>query len=144
MARKRKFGNKIEKKEYKKISSGEHDVSESEIRGGTSFRRVSDELSPFWDPNMDETHPNPLEGVYIGSRVIPARGKFKEQTLIEIETRDDGLFAVACKGNLYRKVKRAGLQEGQTVIVEWLGFIEPTAALPMGMHDYDLLVEDVE
>lgn len=107
---------------------------------GVTFERSNDDLSPFWDPTKDETHPNPLIGAFMGERTIPARGKFKEQKVIEV-VAESGSFAVALKGNLPRKFTKKKPVEGQIVYVEHLRFIEPSDELPMGMHDFDFAVE---
>ena len=106
------------------------------------YKRVEAKDAPFWSPwDPESDHPKELEGAFMGLRTLPARGKFKEQQVIDLET-SDGPYTVALKGNLTRKVRSAQLSPGQMIVVEWLKKDPPSKKLPMGAHDFDLFVAE--
>lgn len=107
------------------------------------YKTIEAPESAFWSPQDPESeHPSLLECAYLGTRTLPARGKFKEQQVVDVQTKDGDYYTIALKGDLGRKWKAAGVQEGQAIVVEWLGFESPTPELPMGMNRYALAIAE--
>lgn len=107
------------------------------------FNRIEAAPTPFWTPNDEESgHPNPLIAIYLGTRNLPARGKFQAQDVIDCEEQETGAqYTVSVKGNLPGLLRSAKLGVGQTFLVEWIELQKPTAEMPHGMNVYDLQVE---
>lgn len=106
------------------------------------FKPVEAPRSEFWTPHDPESeHPTLLECAVLGRRTLPAHGKFQSQEVLDVSTADGSYYTVPLKGDLGRKVKVAALEEGQAIVIEWLGFEPSSPALPMGMNRYSLLVE---
>jgi len=105
------------------------------------FKAIEAPTSAFWAPGDPKSgHPELLTCAYLGARTLPAHGKFQEQHVIDVACEDGAHYTIPLKGDLGRKVGTAALEEGQTIMIEWLGFEAPTDKRPMGMNRYALSI----
>lgn len=110
------------------------------------WRKVERKARVWWSPDQDDDADGKrltdqvLEGTLVAFR--EARSKFsdKPQPIIVVRREDGTSVNVRMRGNIPYLIEDGNVGEGETIRLEYLGFTAPSSGLPMGRHEFDLMV----